>query len=377
MLIKPWTIKNIDANTTEIMLYGFIGEGQAIDDAAFVLAFKDCEKNFTNINVRVNCGGGDVFKGIAIFNCIKNSTANTAAYIDGVAASMGGIIPLACKKIFMSSNARFMIHRAKGGAEGDVDDIKNYANLMLSLENDLADIISKRCGMTTDEVKAKWMQRGTNTWFTAKEAKAAKLIDDTYDGPAIEAPMNSITDQEELFKFYNKTNENQSMKNLPKFIALFALANMTLPSDATEETILNSMQVLVDKNKELLNQFNSQKTELDGLKAKVQAADDAKITNLIDSAEQAKKITAEQKPTYLKLAKADYDSTKAILDKMPSYKSIKDQLVNEPVDAEKAKRTFSDWQKKDPKGLAEMKVNDKSGFIALFKAEYGKEPKMD
>jgi hypothetical protein len=39
--------------------------------------------------------------------------------------------------------------------------------------------------------------------------------------------------------------------------------------------------------------------------------------------------------------------------------------------------TFKNWSQKDSDGLAKMKLNDKENYIALFKAEYGKEPKMN
>ena len=375
---KKIEFKNIDSNTAEIMFYGVIGsEENQIDDAAFVQCFKDCEKFHNNINIRFNSPGGDIFKGIAIFNCIKNSTANTNAYIDGYAASMAGICALACNNIYMSNNARFMIHRASGQAIGDVDDIRSYADLMDSLQNDLAGIISKRTGIKQDEVKTKWMQHGVDSWLTAHEALDAKLINGIYDGPTVNAPSNSINDTAEIFKFYNKLNQNENMKNLAKFVALFALANIQLPTDASEEIILNNMQKLVDTNKELGDKLNASEKKLTEFENKAKVAHEIRVKNLVERAITDGKITADLKETYTTMATANFEATEKALGAMTAYVPAYGQL--KPGNgAEKDARkewSFTDWTKKDPKGLQEMKEKNLDTFKSLFKAEYNTEYK--
>ena len=82
--------------------------------------FIDEIKGFKNspLNLHINCVGGDVFEGMAIYNILKKRTAETTVYIEGIAASMGSVIALAADKVVMAENSLFMIHNAWGGALG-------------------------------------------------------------------------------------------------------------------------------------------------------------------------------------------------------------------------------------------------------------------
>ena len=70
----------------EIGAYGITAKG-FIDE---IKEYKD-----TPINLHINCIGGDVFEGMAIYNVLKKRTAKTTIYIEGIAASMGSVIALA------------------------------------------------------------------------------------------------------------------------------------------------------------------------------------------------------------------------------------------------------------------------------------------
>ena len=70
----------------------------------------------SDINLHINCVGGDVFDGMAIYNILKKRTAQTTVYIEGIAASMGSVIALAADRVVMAENSLFMIHNAWGGA---------------------------------------------------------------------------------------------------------------------------------------------------------------------------------------------------------------------------------------------------------------------
>lgn len=50
------------------------------------------------LNIRINSIGGDVYPGIAIFNAIRQCRSNVTIYIDGIAASIAGVIALCGKR---------------------------------------------------------------------------------------------------------------------------------------------------------------------------------------------------------------------------------------------------------------------------------------
>lgn len=196
-----WIVNKASNNTAEILLYGFIGDCD-ITAAAFVKELHDLEKDYSNINIRINSGGGSVYEGFAIFNAIKNSPAAIDTYIDGMAASMATVVALAGRKVYMSRLANFMTHRAAGGAYGDADELRQTAEMMEGLENAICSIYARRTGMTTKEAKDKYLT-GKDRWIDADQALGEKLIDGIYDGEKIAAPAPKNATEKEMWGFYN------------------------------------------------------------------------------------------------------------------------------------------------------------------------------
>ena len=150
---KFWIVNQLENNIAEILLYGYIGEDVISGD--FVRELKRLENVNKKINIRINSGGGSIFEGLAIFNAIKNCKAEVIGYIDGIAASMGSVIAMACKKVYMSKVAMFMTHRASGMAFGNANDMRTYAQLMETLESAICSIYAAKTGLTTEQAKQK------------------------------------------------------------------------------------------------------------------------------------------------------------------------------------------------------------------------------
>lgn len=362
-----------DNSVAQIYVYGYLSDYD-ITSQDFAAQFNELANKYGNIEIRLNCGGGSIFQGVAIFNLIRNSKINVTCYIDGLAASMGSVLAMAGTKVYMSRYARLMIHRPSGVAEGDADDMDEYKNLLVSLENDLSGIYAERTGMTVKEVKDKWMKKGIDKWFTAEEALKAKLIDGIYDGVEINEPLKDAKyNPKDMWNFYNTINYNQNennMKNLGKFIALFAMANVVLPVDATEDMVVIEMEKLVNKHKQLLGDFEKVKGEKQSLEDKLKEAGKEKVKNLIDGAIASGRIQEAQRATYTSLAEGNFDATKAAIDAITPYRSISSQMAGK-IDEEDNRKdwTFEDFTKKDPKALAEIKNNDPERFKKL-KAAY-------
>ena len=112
-------------------------------------SFIDEIKPYKNapISLHINCVGGDVFDGMAIYNILKKRSAETTVYIEGIAASMGSVIALAADKVVMAENSLFMIHNAWGGAMGESKELKKTANLLEKISNEIADIYIKKTNL--------------------------------------------------------------------------------------------------------------------------------------------------------------------------------------------------------------------------------------
>lgn len=154
------------------------------------------------MNIHVNCVGGDVFEGMAIYNVIKKRTAKTTVYIEGIAASMGSVIALAADKVIMAENSLFMIHNAWGGATGEASDMMKTAKLLDKISGEIADIYTKKTGMPYDKVKD---MMDEETWLSADEAYELGFVDSISDAIKIAAKYD-------VSKFKNITNEEISSK---------------------------------------------------------------------------------------------------------------------------------------------------------------------
>lgn len=103
-------------------------------------------------------------------------------------------------------------------------------------------------------------------------------------------------------------------------------AKLGLDENATDAQI--SEKLVADKNaieaSALLATENTNlKTEITRLKTE---AETAKVEGLVDAAITASKLTATDREKYIKLAKADFDTTKEVIDGLKPYKSIESQL---------------------------------------------------
>ncbi|AVP67324.1 hypothetical protein C7H75_04785 [Prescottella equi] len=116
---REWyTIRNADTTDTpaEVLIYDEIGSSWWGGVSAKSFAKDLSAVEATDITVRLNSPGGDVFEGIAILNALRNHKARITVYVDGIAASAASFIAMAGDEIVMCRNAEMMIHDAWGTA---------------------------------------------------------------------------------------------------------------------------------------------------------------------------------------------------------------------------------------------------------------------
>lgn len=174
---------------------------------------------------------------------------------------------------------------------------------------------------------------------------------------------------------FNDQNQNRKMNK--------ELLNLLKLSDNSDESavmaavnnVLSERDTALGKVTTLEGEVATLKTEKQELETKLTADEAAKFQALID--DPKRKLTDDQKKTYLELFQANKEAASKAVSALPLYKNLSD--LPDGKDAKKEERktwTFTDWTKKDSKGLAEMKLNDQESYKVLFKAEYGVEPKL-
>jgi ATP-dependent protease ClpP protease subunit len=168
------------ANKAELLIYGEISSATFWGDEVTPKDVNDMLKaigdNVAEITVRINSPGGDVFAGMAIHSMLKRHPANITAYVDGLAASIASVIPLAANKIIMPKGSMYMIHRPMGAARMmRSEGLRQRADLLDKIESEMTDLYSGKSGLKVEDIK---QLLEAETWYTAEEAKAAGFIDE-------------------------------------------------------------------------------------------------------------------------------------------------------------------------------------------------------
>jgi ATP-dependent Clp endopeptidase proteolytic subunit ClpP len=161
-----------DSSVTEILLYDEIGGWFGVMASDFAKDLQDV--NTSEIHLRINSPGGDVFDGIAIMNALKRHKAKVTTFVDGIAASAASFIAMAGDEIVMSRNAEMMIHDAWGLAVGNAADMRDLADRLDASSENIASIYADRAGGTTKQWRS---AMEAETWYSDKEAVAAGLAD--------------------------------------------------------------------------------------------------------------------------------------------------------------------------------------------------------
>lgn len=353
-----------------ILLYGEVGDWSEVSARDVVTRLLELTRTYDKIDIRINSGGGEVYCGLAIYEALRNSTANLTIYVDGIAASMAAIIALCGKPLYMSPYARLMLHNVSGGSWGNSKELRRVAEEMEQLQGTLAKMIAGRLGKTPEEIETTYFD-GEDHWLTAQECLSMGLIDGIYSMDEDDAPpLSEKSTQEEIQTYFQNRLENQAINN--DDMALLDEIRKACPS------ITASMGEgeVVREVARLSSQLKSSEEENRELKAKLASIEAEQHKAILDAAVAAGKITAEQRTHYEALLASSPESTKALLNSLPSQKPknklprVEDHLA--PESTPTSKFAGKSWDELDRAGLlAEFKATNYEGFKTLFQAEFG------
>lgn len=347
-----------------IMLYGEVGEGRSVDSNRVVSELFALSDQGCKIEVRINSQGGDVFSGMAIYNALRQSKEDITIYIDGVAASIAGIIALCGKPLYMSPYAKLMLHNVSGGTYGNAKELRQMADQMEVLQSNLATMIAGRLGMEADNVAKKYFD-GQDHWITANEALDMKLVDGIY---TMDEVANPPTTTEGIYNYFNnrfdfKPQNNEEMALIDDI--------KTIPSfeDKTDSSaVLAHIRELENKATKVGILEKTVKTYRDELEKARKEQDDA----LINEAVKAGKIGNEQVETFKNLLKSDRENTIKLIGGMKGRASNRaTDFINPdtPSGGSFANKTWDEIDKAND--LAQLKNQDLALFKNLYKQKFG------
>lgn len=163
----------------ELLIYGDIGEswwGDSVTAQSVVQQLNELPASVATINVRINSYGGSVADGLAIYNALKRHSANKAVTVDGVAMSSASLIAMAGDTVHMPATSILMIHAPWGGIAGNAKELRQYADVLDTFAEGMADAYVVKSGKSRADILA-LLQDGADHYYTGAEAVAEGFAD--------------------------------------------------------------------------------------------------------------------------------------------------------------------------------------------------------
>ena len=155
--------------------------GTPIDDtiASLVIAqlmFLEAEDPDKDIALYINCPGGSVSSGLAIYDTMQYIRPDVSTICIGMAASMAAVLlgGGAQGKRTALPNSRVMIHQPWGGVQGTASDISIQAEEILKTKKRINEILAFHTGKSVQQVET---DTDRDYYLSSQEAKEYGLID--------------------------------------------------------------------------------------------------------------------------------------------------------------------------------------------------------
>ncbi|WP_157448426.1 ATP-dependent Clp protease proteolytic subunit [Deinococcus geothermalis] len=157
----------------------FVGtpiESQMANTIVAQLLLLDSQNPDQEIQMYINCPGGEVYAGLAIYDTMRYIKAPVSTICVGIAMSMGSVLLMAGDKgkRLALPNSRIMIHQGSAGFRGNTPDLEVQAKEVLRLRDTLIDIYHRHTNLPHEKL-LRDMER--DYFMSPYEAQQYGLID--------------------------------------------------------------------------------------------------------------------------------------------------------------------------------------------------------
>ena len=141
------------------------------------LLFLEAEDPDKDISLYINCPGGVVTAGLAVYDTMQYVKPDISSICMGQAASMGALLLAAGakKKRYALPNSRIMIHQPLGGVQGQATDIGIQAKEIMRMKAKMNELMAKHTGQPLAKIEK---DTDRDFFMQAEEAKAYGLVDE-------------------------------------------------------------------------------------------------------------------------------------------------------------------------------------------------------
>lgn len=131
--------------------------------------------NFTGIPIilHIMSDGGAAFAGLAVADQMHQVGWPVRAIVEGLCASAGTLIALACSHVAIQRNAFMLIHSLSAGFDGTYEQVKDHAGMLETLHNQMVDFYVAHTSAERGRIE-EMMKR--DTWLTAAKALEAGIV---------------------------------------------------------------------------------------------------------------------------------------------------------------------------------------------------------
>lgn len=329
--------------------------------------------NPSKIRIHINSCGGGVVDGISVFSKILSCNIPTECINDGLAASIGSIIWAAGDEVYMKDYSLLMIHNPFIDNNG----VMKRDQITDSFAKQLKTIYTQRFGFDNDKIEAIMNGEAGNdgTFFTATEAvengflpKEHVIETSAIERNQVEAALKDVNDiskikavmdlavlksnEQAINEKDNNFSQKEKKMNENEITVFAALLGMD-SKKADVDSVTASIKELQEKAKEydalkasydaLKTKSNDMETEFAASKASVKnltddlqkvkddlkkyqdaekVAFEAKVEALVEDAVTNCKINAEDKESWIEMAKNNFDLAKKALDSIPAREDL-------------------------------------------------------
>jgi ATP-dependent Clp protease protease subunit len=157
----------------------FVGtpiESQMANSIVAQLLLLDSQNPEQEIQMYINCPGGEVYAGLAIYDTMRYIKAPVSTICVGIAMSMGSVLLMAGDrgKRMALPNSRIMIHQGSAGFRGNTPDLEVQAKEVLHLRDRLVGLYHRHTDLPNEKL-LRDMER--DYFMSAEEAQKYGLID--------------------------------------------------------------------------------------------------------------------------------------------------------------------------------------------------------
>jgi ATP-dependent protease ClpP protease subunit len=347
-------VKNMTSDTASMFIFSEIG-AWGIDGQQFANEIEWLGRNgITTINVNINSGGGSVIDGLSILRSMQLFDGIINTHVEGVAASIAGVLAMGGKTRSIVDFGRIMIHDPSFSGNEALDEKQQKA--VDAVRQMLIVIFDKNTTMTTDEISSIMT---AETWFDAAESLSRGLVDKVIDTERkfeniFKGETNVAAMVNRATTIYNKPNteiQKRKMINLT--------SHLKLAENAAETAIIDAVKVIEENAAIVDGKLNDANATI--------AANATEITSLkkvVATADVDKAITAGQ------------IAFNAIVENVPvKAAKIMDLLNDGKPDADLSilinGKSFRELEKTDNALLNRIEKEDVKMFNKMYFNQYG------